>query len=434
MAGYVTVGQLGTLISARLSVPELRNVWVAGETSDVRVSGGHCYLELVDKDPATGRTSARMRGAIWANVFARLAAKFGHATGRTISAGIKVMVCGTVSYHPAFGLTFVISDIDPAYTVGEAERRRREILDRLVADGVMEMNRMLKWNLPALRIAVVSAQGAAGYGDFIHQLFANRARIRFTVKLFPAVMQGDRTVPSVLAALTEIAQEADMWDGVVIIRGGGATADLLSFDDYSLASSVAQFPIPVIVGIGHERDITVLDYVANMRVKTPTAAAEWLISQATNCLERLKQIGNEILGCATEKISGCMARLAYCEGALPGLAVNAVSMARQRIERNVLSLAEISSRRISPQLMRLDSINAALSTATHGIIERRRNALESLEVLLGALSPEATLRRGYTITRINGQAVTSAKAIKEGTEMTTVFADGSVVSISTTKQ
>lgn len=434
MAGYVTVAQLGTLISARLSVPELRNVWVAGETSDVRVSGGHCYLELVDKDPATGRTTARMRGAIWANVFARLAAKFGHATGRTISAGIKIMVCGTVSYHPAFGMTFVISDIDPAYTMGEAERRRREILDRLAADGVMEMNRMLSWNHPSLRIAVISAQGAAGYGDFIHHLFANRARIRFSVKLFPAVMQGERTVPSVLAALTEIAQEAEQWDGVVIIRGGGATSDLLSFDDYTLASSVAQFPIPVIVGIGHERDITVLDYVANMRVKTPTAAAEWLTAQATTCLDRLKQIGNEILGCAAEKISGCMARLAYCEGALPGLAVNAVNMSRQRIERNALGLAEISSRRISPQLMRLDSISAALSTATQSIIERRRQSLTSSEMLLSALSPEATLRRGYTITRIEGKAVTSAAEIAPGVEMTTTFADGSVTSISTTKQ
>lgn len=425
---FMTVSGLGALISARLTDNSLRNVWVAGELSDVRVSGGHCYLELVDKDWATGRVSAKIRGAIWANVYARMAAKFGHATGQQITAGLKVMVCGTVSYHPAFGLTFVISDIDPSYTMGEAERRRREILERLQADGVIEMNRMLKWNIPSQRIAVISAPGAAGYGDFINQLFTNRAHIRFSVKLFPAVMQGDKTVPSVMAALEQISSQAEAWDCVVIIRGGGATTDLLSFDDYILASAVAQFPIPVVVGIGHERDITVLDYVANMRVKTPTAAAEWLIAQGIKCLDNLKCIGSEILTCASDIMTGCRTRLAYCEGSLPTLATNVINNATRRIERSLLTIAELSSRRITPELTRLDSIHTAMCAATGNIIERRRQTLQSCETLLNALSPVATLKRGYTITRVNGHAVTKADAITEGMEISTTFADGSVIS------
>ena len=426
---FLTVGGLSSIIAARLCDPALRNVWVAGELSDVRVSGGHCYLELADKDRASGRVSAKVRGAIWANIFSRLAMKFSHATGRQIAAGMKVMVCGTVNYHPAFGLTFLISDIDPSYTMGEAERRRREILEQLQADGTINMNRQLPWNIPAQRIAVVSAAGAAGYGDFINQLFSNPQRLRFNVRLFPAVMQGERTVPSVMAALDAIAADSDSWDCVVIIRGGGATNDLLSFDDYNLASTVAQFPIPVIVGIGHERDITVLDYVANMRVKTPTAAAEWLIAQAVKCLDRLRQLGADILATATDTISGCRARLAYCEGSLPTLAQSALTNAQRRIERTLLTLAGLGARRIAPELARLRSQGEAIARAATLAIERQRTKLDSDARMLDALSPQATLRRGYSITRVGGHAVRSAAELRPGTVITTTFADGEITSV-----
>ncbi len=425
---YLSVTALGSIISARLTDPSLRNVWVAGELSDVRISGGHCYMELADKDKATGRVSARIRGAIWANVFARLAAKFGHATGRQIATGLKVMVCGTVSYHPAFGITFVITDIDPSYTMGEVERRRREILEQLQKDGVLEMNRSLPWNTPTLRVAVISAPGAAGYGDFINQLYSNHLRLRFTVRLFAATMQGDRTVPSVMAALTEIAADVDSWDCVVLIRGGGATTDLLSFDDYSLASAVAQFPVPVIVGIGHERDITVLDYVAAIRVKTPTAAAEYLISKGTECLDRLKRLGADILSCSNDMIAGCRTRLAYCEGALPSIALNSVTAARQHIDRGVLSLATLGSRRIMPQLTHIEAVGRAIATAANATVARRFEDLESKSLILNVLSPVSTLKRGYTITRINGHAVTSAEDIPLGASIITSFADGEITS------
>lgn len=284
----VTLQALARRVSAALADTSLFNVWVVAELSDLRVNHGHCYLELMEKHPSTGAILARMRAVIWANVFPRINADFLSTTGQRLASGIKVMVCGTVNYHPAFGMSFVISAIDPAFTMGEAERRRREILRKLQIEGVLELNRSIEWPDVPNRIAIISAPGAAGYGDFIHQLYTNPSGLRFHTQLFPAVMQGERTSPSVIAALDSIAAGMDEFDCVVIIRGGGATSDLLAFDDYELAANIAQFPLPVVIGIGHERDTTVLDYVANMRVKTPTAAAEWLIARGENALAALR--------------------------------------------------------------------------------------------------------------------------------------------------
>ena len=282
----ITLSRLTRMVGQALASAPLQNVWVVAELSDLRLNHGHCYMELMEKDPATGSIMARMRAAIWASNFPSINATFMAATGRRLESGLKVMVCGTVNFHSAFGLSFVINSIDPAYTMGEAERRRREILQRLTAEKVIDLNRQLEWPDVALRIAVISASGAAGYGDFINQLYNNPSRLRFSTRLFQAVMQGDRTAASIIACLEAIASDVDSYDCVVIIRGGGATSDLLAFDDYDLAANVAQFPLPVIIGIGHERDTTVLDYVANMRVKTPTAAAEWLIGRGQQALDR----------------------------------------------------------------------------------------------------------------------------------------------------
>ncbi|MDE6100497.1 MAG: exodeoxyribonuclease VII large subunit [Paramuribaculum sp.] len=330
-SGPITLSKLNRVIATYLQQPALTNVWVVAELMDVRVSRGHCYMELVEKDISTGSVVARMRAAIWASVHAVLSDRFRKATGREFTTGLKVLVCGTVSYHPAYGLSLVINNIDPSYTIGEAERRRREILERLSREGIINDNRSLEWPPTALRIAVISAAGAAGYGDFINQLYHNSSRLRFTTRLFPAVMQGDRTSPTVIAALDSIAAHSDEWDCVVIIRGGGASSDLQAFDDYALASNVAQFPLPVIVGIGHERDVTVLDYVANMRVKTPTAAAEWLISHGERALERVRVLASDIHRVASDRISGARTQLAYLESALSIAPTGAVERANGRL-------------------------------------------------------------------------------------------------------
>ena len=370
-----------------------------------------------------------MRGIIWANQAPRICSKFATVTGQQIATGLKVMVRGTVNYHASYGISFVITDIEPSFTVGDVERRRREILRRLQAEGILELNRSLEWPVPALRVAVISAPGAAGYGDFIHQLYNNSSRLRFVTRLFPAVVQGERTVPSVIEALERIAADDEgCWDCVVIIRGGGATSDLISFDDYHLAANIAQFPLPVIVGIGHERDVTVLDFVANMRVKTPTAAAEWLVGRAEQLLDHLRTLSSEMLHAVTERVSGSLAQLAYIEGQLPIAPVAAVERASNRLSRSVMALEAVSARCIVPRLSRLEATAAAIGPAVANQMARRGDRLNSMEELLDALSPAATLRRGYSITRVDGMAVRSAEKLASGTIITTTLAEGTVIS------
>jgi exodeoxyribonuclease VII large subunit len=425
----LTLLQLTRHISSLVTVPSTQNVWVTAELSDVATRGGHCYMELLEKDPERGVTVARMRAVIWANNYPRLMAQFQQATGQAFVSGIKVMVRGSVSSHPVYGMSLVVTGINPDFTLGDFMRRRREILDRLKREGIIEMNRSLEWPVPALRVAVVSAPGAAGYGDFINQLFHNDARLKFSVKLFPAVMQGERTSPSVIASLDAIAADIDNWDCVVVIRGGGATSDLAAFDDYDLAANIAQFPLPVIIGIGHERDVTVLDYVANMRVKTPTAAAQWLIGAAAAQLQRLTEIAERMARLATERMAGCKEHLSYYSGLLPVAPVTAIQRASSRLRDSLAATAAISSKRVIPALARLDSMAENLPAMGARLLSRNRERLDACGRLLEALSPDATLRRGYSITRVDGKAVKSAAAVPAGATVVTTLADGTLTSV-----
>lgn len=428
MRESLSLTQLNRFVAATLSTPRLQNVWVRAELSDLRVNHGHCYMELMEKDERTGSINARLRAVIWASTFPRLNAEFQASTGQRLESGLKVLVCGSVNYHPAYGMSFVINDIDPSFTMGEAERRRREIIERLTAEGVIDLNRSLDWPDVALRIAIISAPGAAGYGDFINQLYNNPFRLRFTTRLFTAKMQGDQTAPMVIHALDEIAADIDNYDCVVIIRGGGATSDLLAFDDYSLANNVAQFPLPVIIGIGHERDITVLDFVANMRVKTPTAAAEWLISHGEAALERLRRIGADIMMQASDIISGAKTHLAYLDSSLSTAPQAALQQAKSSLQRATMLLAETGARRITPEMARIKASGQAIATAAVTLIHRAKERLDSRRTLIDALSPAATLSRGYSITTINGFAVHSATELKPGDTVTTTVASGQFTS------
>lgn len=429
MSTALTLNQLNRRIAAALSQPVLQNVWVVAELSDLRVSNGHCYMELIEKHPDTGAVLARMRAVIWANLFPRLNADFFGATGQRLASGLKVMVCGSVTFHAAFGMSFVISQINASFTMGEVERRRREILQRLQREGVLDLNRQIEWPTVASRIAVISAPGAAGYGDFINQLYHNDRHLRFTTHLFPAVMQGDRTSPSVIAALDAIAADLDAWDCVVIIRGGGATSDLVAFDDYPLAANIAQFSLPVIIGIGHERDITVLDYVANMRVKTPTAAAEWLIARGEALLDSLHRTAADIIMAARGKTSDATRQLAYLESTLCTAPRTAMQRAGARLQQATVTLAGAGARRIAPELSRIDHTFRAIATAARTCLGRRGDYLDSRTALLDALSPAATLARGYSITTgPDGHALRSAASLHPGDIVTTTLANGKLTS------
>lgn len=416
-------------LAALVTVPSTSNVWVTAELSDVAERGGHCYMELLEKDPGNGATVARMRGIIWAGSYHKLMAEFYAATGQRFASGLKLMVRGSATMHTVYGISLVITAINPEYTLGDLMRRRREILARLKAEGILDMNRQLGWPAAPLRVAVVSAPGAAGYGDFINQLYHNDARLRFSTRLFPALMQGDKAPASIIAALELVAAEADEWDCVVVIRGGGATSDLAAFDNYELAANIAQFPLPVVIGIGHERDVTVLDYVANMRVKTPTAAAQWLIGCGVAQLDRLADFASTMLRVANDRVSGCKEQLSYYAGLLPVAPVAAVERASARL-RNALSVTvSLSSRRILPALARLDSIAENLPAVAARVTARSAERVDAAERLLDALSPMATLRRGYSITRVNGRAVSSPEGLAAGDVVETTLAGGVLTSV-----
>lgn len=406
--------------------PMTQSVWVTAELSDVSVRGGHCYMELLQKDER-GLPVAKARGMIWANIFGRISADFRAATGQTFATGLKVMLLVSASMHPVYGFSLTVSAVNPEYTMGDLLRRRKEILQRLQAEGILELNRQLQWPTVPQRIAVISAPGAAGYGDFINQLYNNPSRIRFATKLYPATMQGVSAPASIICALEKIAAEAHLWDGVVIIRGGGATSDLQAFEDYSLAASVAQFPLPVAIGIGHERDITVLDWVANTRLKTPTAVAEWLVARGDAVMGAIMNLAARILHCATDRMAGNKEQLAQYEALLPTAATAACQRAAMRL-RNASSTISGLSGRIQTHLARLDMTAANISQATSNRLKRAEEKLNSIEQLLEVLSPVATLKRGYSITRVNGHAVTSVKGITPGCVIETTLADGTLTS------
>lgn len=420
----ITLLELTQRISNLVMRPETQNVWITAELQDVASRGGHCYMELLQKDE-NGRQVARIRGCCWANIYGPLSRRFYEATGQQFASGLKVMLRVSATMHSVFGLSLVIQEVNPEYTMGDLIRRRNEILRKLQDEGILEDNRSLKWPIVIQRVAIISAPGAAGYGDFMNQLLNNPSRLKFKTRLFPAVMQGASAPASIIAALEEIAQEAKEWDGVIIIRGGGATSDLQAFEDYALAASVAQFPLPVAIGIGHERDVTVLDWVANIRLKTPTAVAEWLIGKGETVLGALIAAGNKIVQYATQRVAGDKEQLAQAEALLPVAAAGAVERAKAMLTRAVSTLYGLSSGKIEPSRARLDMIATNLAAASSNQLRRQAERLDASEKLLEVLSPASTLARGYSITRIDGHAVSSVKDVPLGALLEITLADGS---------
>lgn len=404
-----------------------RNVWVTAEFSDLRVSGGHCYMELVEKDDS-GMLRAKLRGMIWRGTLDQLRRKFYAVTGRDISNGIKVMVKGSASHHSLYGLSFTISDIDPSYTLGDMERLRREILMKLTKEGLINLNKSLQVPVAPQRIAVISSEGAAGYGDFMNQIVNNQERIIVYTGLFPAVMQGDKTVPTVLDALDKVELTKDLWDAVAIIRGGGATTDLNSFDNYELAARIAAFPLPVIVGIGHERDRTVLDEVACIRCKTPTAVAEYIIGALRDAYGIAAELMRRITRYGTEALKGEHLRIS-------NMARNILVLATNKIMRQKMILSEATSKlrlksesRISIEKNSLDKIKLRIENGSRRIIQDNSQKLKSIDDLLRVLRPENTLKRGYSITRINGKAIKDASSLKAGDIIETTLSNGKLTS------
>ena len=384
--------------------------WVQAELSDVRTnSTGHCYLEFIQKDPRSNNLIAKARGTIWANVYRLLKPYFEESTGQAFVSGIKVLVQVTVSFHELYGYSLTVQDIDPTYTLGDMARRRREILKQLEEEGVLTLNKELEMPVLPQRIAVVSSPTAAGYGDFCHQLKNNSRGFFFHTELFPALMQGDRVEESVLSALDAILNRQEDFDAVVIIRGGGATSDLSGFDTYLLAAACTQFPLPIITGIGHERDDTVLDSVAHTRVKTPTAAAEYLINCMDLAADELEVLISQLHESVRSRLTEEHRKLISYRNRIPSAVVRRVSDAK---------LALLTTRK-------------DISLAVQTLLSRQRHRLELLQQRLADASPEKMLARGYSITLKDGKVVKNGDVLQLNDEIVTRLYQGEIVSIVT---
>ena len=382
--------------------------WVQAELSDVRSNySGHCYLEFIQKDASGNNLIAKARGTIWSNIYKMLKPYFEQETGQAFASGIKVLVRVSVDFHELYGYSLTVLDIDPTYTVGDMERKRREILRQLEEEGVIDLNKELEMPVLPQRIAVISSATAAGYGDFCNQLSNNPRGYGFYTELFPAIMQGERIEESIIAALDAIYARLEAFDVVVIIRGGGATSDLSGFDTYELAANCAQFPLPIITGIGHERDDTVIDLIAHTRVKTPTAAAAFLVACMDQVADRLDNLSFRLQ-------QGVRNRLLWEHRRIEGL--------KQRIPSAVY-------KRISDAKYGLLAANRDLQMATRQFLSMKKHRLELLQQRLNDALPEKQLARGYSITLKNGKAVKDTSALKEGDTLVTLLYKGKVESV-----
>lgn len=384
--------------------------WMRAETSDVRRNrNGHCYLEFIEKDTVTQSIIAKARGVIWSNVFQMLSAYFENETGQQFSSGINVLVRVSVEFHELYGYSLTVVDIDPSFTLGEIARNRQLVLKQLEEEGVLALNRELRLSELANRIAVISSPTAAGYEDFCDQLENNHGGFVFYTKLFPAIMQGDRSEASIIAALEKVYQYRELFDAVAIIRGGGASSDLNCFDSYLLATNVAQFPLPVISGIGHERDVTVLDIVAHTRAKTPTAVAELFIAHLT-------KTATELIGLEERMVSESESRLMKEQSDLFSLSRDLVHQSSLMIQREVAAVQQLSGN---------------MKYGVRHLLQHQSHALENRAQFVQMVSPVNILKRGYTLTLKNGKIVTSLHDLSVDDVIETRFRDGLSTSVIT---
>ena len=424
----LTLYELNNLVRGVLEQTLPDTYWIKAELSELNERHGHCFLELVQKDEGSDSLVAKARGQIWASRWAMLRTYFSHTTGQPLQAGMQVLLEVSVTFHELYGYSLNVVDIDPTYTMGDIARRRQEILHKLREEGVDMMNKELPLPMLLKRIAVISSPTAAGYGDFCDQLQGNKYRLAFDVKLFPAIMQGDATESSIISALEQIAVEETDWDVVVIIRGGGAATDLSGFDTLRLAEHVAQFPLPVITGIGHERDDTVIDMISHTRVKTPTAAAEFLIQHGAEQLQMLDDSQTKITSMLERIISAEKLRLQMATQKLPTLVATLYNKETSLIERINSALSTVTLSKLTEQRGRMELLLHQLSSATQMSFNQRQSILDNLNARIGSADPKRILKLGFSITRVEGKAITSAQNLRPGTIIETTLSDGIIQS------
>ena len=438
---YITLLELNCLVREVIECEMPNEYWVEAELSEVRENRGHCYMELVqyDEGPAVEYTAvpqqspsrsatplARASAKCWASKWALIRPYFERTTSQYLHAGMKVLLKVYAQFHEAYGFSWIVTDIDPTYTLGDQARKRQEIIRQLKAEGVFDLQRELRLPMFCQRIAVISSETAAGYGDFCNQLADNPYGFRFETRLFPATMQGDGIEQSIIAALESIWRKEEGFDCVVIIRGGGATADLSGFDTLALAENVANFPIPIITGIGHDRDESILDMVSHLRVKTPTAAASFLISHLKEVSDAIDDSQKRLAQYAKQMLSTFNTQLQAISEVLPRLFSTVKIRQEARLDTLQNRLVADIRQKITEQHAQIYGLEQRMPILLERRMMKEHHAIEVMEQQVKSLDPALLLRRGYSITLKDGRALRDATTLHPGDEIETRLANGTV--------
>ena len=424
----ITLYELNSLVRQTIEIGLPKSYWVEAEISELRENGGHCYLELIEKDKRYNTPIAKASARCWRQTWGMVKPYFENTTGQQLRAGMKVLIEVYAQFHEAYGFSWIISDIDPNYTLGDMARKRQEIIKRLKEEGVFDLNKQLDLPLFSQRIAVISSKSAAGYGDFANQLYGNQYGYYFEAELFAATMQGEDVERSIIKALNAINDRCDDFDCVVIIRGGGATSDMSGFDALELAENVANFPLPIITGIGHDRDECILDMVSHTRVKTPTAAAALLIDNLHTAERRIDDARQRIANLTSRKMEVEKLRLSRLAERLPALFGSVKDKQEARLDilqERLFRLAEI---RLSNCEHIVGQLEKKISLTAEHLLMVEKHRLELLEGRAQNLDPQLLLRRGYSITLVGGKALRDPSQVKQGDKIETRLEKGTIIS------
>ena len=424
----ITLYELNSLVRQTIEIGLPKSYWVEAEISELRENGGHCYLELIEKDKRYNTPIAKASARCWRQTWGMVKPYFENTTGQQLRAGMKVLIEVYAQFHEAYGFSWIISDIDPNYTLGDMARKRQEIIKRLKEEGVFDLNKQLDLPLFSQRIAVISSKSAAGYGDFANQLYGNQYGYYFEAELFAATMQGEDVERSIIKALNAINDRCDDFECVVIIRGGGATSDMSGFDALELAENVANFPLPIITGIGHDRDECILDMVSHTRVKTPTAAAALLIDNLHTAERRIDDARQRIANLTSRKMEVEKLRLSRLAERLPALFGSVKDKQEARLDilqERLFRLAEI---RLSNCENIVGQLEKKISLTAEHLLMVEKHRLELLEGRAQNLDPQLLLRRGYSITLVGGKALRDPSQVKQGDKIETRLEKGTIIS------
>jgi exodeoxyribonuclease VII large subunit len=447
----ISLLELNSIIRETIHISFSNTFWLIAEISEINIArNGHCYLELIQKGETKDEILARSRANIWVSTFKFIGPYFEESTGQQLSRGMKILFEVGVEFHEVYGISLTVFDIDPNYTIGDLMRQRSETIKRLDSEGVMNMNKELELTEVPQRIAIISSSSAAGYGDFIKHIIGNPELIRFKTRIFNTLMQGNQAESSIINAFDSIYEKIADFDCVILIRGGGAKADLNVFDSYSIAYYISQFPLPIITGIGHERDYSVCDLVAHTSLKTPTAVAEFLINRARNLLTEITDNEENLINSVITRIKNENQNIVRLPLQLTKLASQILDFEKNITNLMIRRIQSSSKQKFLNEAEKADKTQVQFRSYSFKFLKKTKNNLDvhenliklipqklllhtkkelkHLEKTLKLVDPEVIIKRGYSLTFSNGKILKSVKNIRENSELTTKIRDGEILS------